>query len=170
MIRALVLATVLLLTGVMGGFQIVAAEDSEEAATPAPSEAAPLTELEQAELQATLSPEEPYWLFHAGELLVAEDDPAMAETSLLASLERDSSYAPALSLLSKLYFDTGRHAEALALLEPLRARRHGRAGGPSGGGNGLSPRISDAPRRGPGRGHGSGRGRTQEKRKKCRKP
>jgi tetratricopeptide (TPR) repeat protein len=125
MIRALVLATVLLLTGVMGGFQIVAAEDSEEAATPAPSEAAPLTELEQAELQATLSPEEPYWLFHAGELLVAEDDPAMAETSLLASLERDSSYAPALSLLSKLYFDTGRHAEALALLEPLRARAAG---------------------------------------------
>lgn len=83
-----------------------------------------LSELEsnvlEARTQSTLQPREPYWLFHVGQLYLAADSLAAAEAALHASLARDAHYPSALALLSKLYFDTGRHSEAVKLLEPVR--------------------------------------------------
>ena len=88
-----------------------------------------LTEIEDTRLQATLAPEEPYWPFHLAELHLAEAAMAEAETALKVSLAIDSAYAPTLSLLSKVYFDAGRHEEAVAMLEAAWARPGGFPGG-----------------------------------------
>lgn len=71
--------------------------------------------------QAELAPGEPYWPYHAAEIQIEADSLARAEVSLRTALARDPRYAPALSLLSRLYFDTGRHQEGVRLLEPVRA-------------------------------------------------
>jgi tetratricopeptide (TPR) repeat protein len=81
-----------------------------------------LTEIEDARLQAALAPADPYWPFHLAELHLADGALAEAETALVASIALDSTYTPSLSLLSKLYFDAGRHREAVEMLEALRAR------------------------------------------------
>jgi len=65
----------------------------------------------------TLAPKEPYWPFHLGELYVAADSTALAVRSLQQSLALDASYAPAASLLSKIYYDAAMHAEGIDLLE-----------------------------------------------------
>lgn len=72
--------------------------------------------------QSAASPTEPYWPYRLGELELASDSLAAAEEALKAALSRDATYAPALALLSKLYYRTGRHADAVALLEPVRSR------------------------------------------------
>jgi tetratricopeptide (TPR) repeat protein len=72
--------------------------------------------------QIALQPQQPYWPYRLGQIELAADSLDAAEAALRASLERDPNYAPALSLLSKLYFETGRHAEAVKLLEPARSR------------------------------------------------
>lgn len=48
------------------------------------------------------------------------DSAAMAERTLLASLGSGPQYAPSLALLSKLRFDTGRHAQAIDELAFVR--------------------------------------------------
>ena len=76
----------------------------------------------EARARMALDAREPYWPFRLGQLLAEADSLAAAETALQTSLARDSSYAPALSLLSKLYFGARRHPEAIGLLEGARIR------------------------------------------------
>lgn len=75
--------------------------------------------------RSSLAPDEPYWPFRLAELLVTTDSLAGAETALLASLDRRPFHAPALSLLSKLYFESGRHREAVTMFDSLAARPGG---------------------------------------------
>ncbi len=70
--------------------------------------------------RAALAPLEPYWPYRLAQMFVEIDSLSAAEASLRASLEREPSYAPALALLSKLYFGSRRHAEGIALLEAAR--------------------------------------------------
>ena len=72
--------------------------------------------------QSAAHPSEPYWPYRLGELELASDSLAAAEDALKAALSRDPAYAPALALLSKLYYRSGRHADAVTLLEPVRSR------------------------------------------------
>jgi tetratricopeptide (TPR) repeat protein len=76
----------------------------------------------EAREQAQLAPAEPYWPLRLGELYLAADSTGKAEAALKASLQRDHFYAPALSLLSKLYFQSGRHQEAIEMLEAARSQ------------------------------------------------
>jgi tetratricopeptide (TPR) repeat protein len=75
--------------------------------------------------QSALQPSEPYWPYAIAREAMDDDSLANAERSLQAALARDSSYPPALALLSKVYFRSGRHAEAIQLLEAARARLDG---------------------------------------------
>jgi len=128
--RALLSAPVILALGVSaagcgaGRFIGLGSDDVTEHRAAAPARA-PESSLEShlAEYreQATLSPKEPYWPFRIARAWVDADSLAPAETELRASLERDPCYAPALSLLSKLYFDAGRHDEAIRMLEAARS-------------------------------------------------
>jgi tetratricopeptide (TPR) repeat protein len=72
--------------------------------------------------RSAANPAEPYWPYRLGELELAADSLEAAEESLRAALSRDATYAPALALLSKLYYRTGRHADAVAMLELVRSR------------------------------------------------
>lgn len=75
--------------------------------------------------QSSVDVTEPYWPYRLGEVYAQADSNARAESALKSSLRRDPSYAPALALLSKLYYDTGRHQEGVELLESARARPGG---------------------------------------------
>ena len=77
----------------------------------------------EARVRATQDPSEPYWPYRIALLEANAQRPDAAETALKQAVERDGSYAPALTELSKLYYRQGRHAEGIALLEPVRARR-----------------------------------------------
>jgi tetratricopeptide (TPR) repeat protein len=76
----------------------------------------------EARERSVLEPGEPYWPFRLGVLYLAADSLAAAETAFRSALARNEVYAPALSRLSKLYFDSGRHAEAVRILMPVRTR------------------------------------------------
>jgi len=82
-----------------------------------------LEPLEEARVRASEQPGEPWWPYRMAQLETQAGRRAEAESSLRAALARDSSYAPALSQLSRVLYQQGRHEEALALLEPVRARR-----------------------------------------------
>jgi tetratricopeptide (TPR) repeat protein len=86
----------------------------------APS-ASPEEALAEAQLLTTMQPTEAYWPYRAGELLLAKGAAIEAEEALKTSLARDPSHAPALSLLSKIYFDAKRHEEAVVMLEAVRS-------------------------------------------------
>lgn len=81
-----------------------------------------LSKLDEAHAQAALQPAEPYWPYRIGELEIEVDSLAAARTALESSLARDPAYVPALSLLSKLDYDSGRHESAVKLLEAARTR------------------------------------------------
>jgi len=68
---------------------------------------------------AAVEPTEPYWPFRIAQMQFAADSLPEAESSLRDALRRDPGYAPALALLSKLYFVTSRNQEAVTLLEPV---------------------------------------------------
>lgn len=87
-----------------------------------PSAAEAPAEIARLELKAAGQPAEPYWPFRIGEIRAAGGETAEAESSLRAALARDPDHAPSLSLLSKLWYDAGRHDEAVDLLETARAR------------------------------------------------
>jgi tetratricopeptide (TPR) repeat protein len=74
--------------------------------------------LSEAQAQLAQHPGEAYWPFRVAELQLAAGSTPAAEASLLSALGIDARYAPAMSLISKLYFDAGRHEEALRVLEP----------------------------------------------------
>lgn len=88
---------------------------------PAPRLTATQRKLLDAAEQSALAPREPYWPYHAAEILLEADSLARAEGALRQALALDPAYAPALSLLSRLCFESGRHAEAVRLLEPACA-------------------------------------------------
>lgn len=75
--------------------------------------------------QAALNLQEPFWHYRIAELHLEADSLAHAEAALKSCLERNDHYVPALSLLSKLYYDAGRHREAVTLLEAVRSRPRG---------------------------------------------
>ena len=66
-------------------------------------------------------PQDPYWPYQIATECLARDSVAAGETALRASLERDAGYAPALSSLSKLLYQSGRHEEAITLLSSALA-------------------------------------------------
>jgi len=66
-------------------------------------------------------PSDPYWPYQVAQEALAHDSLSAAEEALRVSLARDSLYAPALSGLSKLLFDSGRHDEAIARLSAALA-------------------------------------------------
>jgi tetratricopeptide (TPR) repeat protein len=72
--------------------------------------------------QASLAPHEPYWSYRLGEIYVTADSLELGEAALRGALSVDPTYAPALSMLSKLYFTTGRNQQAVDMLEAARAR------------------------------------------------
>src|SRR5439155_20507838 len=81
----------------------------------------PREQLDDARAHAASAPTNPYWPYRMGELYAATDSAAGAEAALQQALARDHTYAPALSLLSKQYYDSGRHADAIEMLEAARA-------------------------------------------------
>jgi len=96
---------------------------------PAPRAAVRADAIAEAREHARLAPAEPYWPYRAGELSLQADSLANAESALREALKIDPSYAPALALLSKLQYDSGRHAEAVDLLEAAREAYASRPGG-----------------------------------------
>jgi tetratricopeptide (TPR) repeat protein len=68
-------------------------------------------------------PAEPWWPTRAAQLEAAAGHTAAAENSLRTALARDSAYAPALTQLSRMLYQQGRHDEAVRLLEPVRDHR-----------------------------------------------
>ena len=78
--------------------------------------------LAEAHARAQQSPDEPYWPYRAATLEADAGHTAAAETDLRAALARDSSYAPALTQMSRLLYVQGRHDEAVRLLEPVRQK------------------------------------------------
>ena len=70
--------------------------------------------------QLALEPAQPYWPYRLAQIQCAADSLPEAEAMLHEALHRDPNYAPALSMLAKLYFDHGRYEEGVQLLEPVR--------------------------------------------------
>lgn len=75
----------------------------------------------EAREQSAAAPTQPYWPFHLGELYLAADSLAQAEAALKTAVARDPGYAPALALLSKIYYQSGRHEQGAHLLEAARS-------------------------------------------------
>jgi tetratricopeptide (TPR) repeat protein len=71
--------------------------------------------------RAAAAPAEPYWLYRIANLHLAKGERDSAEAALEAALARDRFYAPALSVLSEMWYTAGRHLDATRRLEPLRA-------------------------------------------------
>jgi len=76
--------------------------------------------LTEAKLRAETHPSEPYWPFRAAQVHAALGEIDDAEAALVVALTRDPDHEPSLALLSKLYYESGRHEEALAILEGAR--------------------------------------------------
>jgi tetratricopeptide (TPR) repeat protein len=90
----------------------------------APAAAAPAADpMTEARARATQNPGEPFWPYRLAQLELEKQRPEPAETALKQAIARDATYAPALTALSRLYYQQGRHAEALAMLEPVRAQQ-----------------------------------------------
>jgi tetratricopeptide (TPR) repeat protein len=79
-------------------------------------------DIQEARQRVMAFPDDPYWRYRLSQFYVVADSLPAAEVALQSALARDATYAPALALLSKLYFESGRHAEAVRLLEPVRSR------------------------------------------------
>lgn len=94
-------------------------------ASPGAAEAAmtPSDPVAELRARATQNPSEPYWPYQLARLELSKQRPDTAEPALRQAIERDRAYAPALTALSRLYYEQGRHAEAIALLEPVRAHQ-----------------------------------------------
>jgi len=84
------------------------------------TDAAKLDPLAEAQLRAEEQPGEPWWPYRVATLEASAGRPAEAEASLRAAVARDSSYAPALSALSRTLYEQGRHEEAIQMLAPVR--------------------------------------------------
>ena len=76
----------------------------------------------QTRLAMQTAPREPYWSFHLAELYVAADSNAAAIAQLNAALAIDEGYAPAVSMLSKIYYEANMYPQAVSLLEGYLSR------------------------------------------------
>ena len=79
--------------------------------------------LGEARERAVEDPNEPWWPYRAAQLEAAAGHTAAAENSLRTALARDSTYVPALTRLSRMLYEQGRHDEAVLLLAPVRDQR-----------------------------------------------
>jgi tetratricopeptide (TPR) repeat protein len=77
--------------------------------------------LDEVRARAAREPSQPFWSYRLGQMYLAADSAGQAEVALKASLASDPGYAPALALMSKLYFLAGRHEEAVQMLEAARS-------------------------------------------------
>jgi Tfp pilus assembly protein PilF len=95
---------------------------------PAPGERVDAKQLERAvaalTAKAAEQPDQPYWETQLGAWYARAGLSALAAEHLQRALALDPDSAPALSLLSKLDYEAGCHAEAIARLEAVRDR-HG---------------------------------------------
>ena len=73
------------------------------------------------ESQLLLSPEDPYWPWAIGVQAMDADSAEVAEIWFKSSLQVEPLYAPALSHLTALQYQQGRHEDALALLNAAEA-------------------------------------------------
>jgi tetratricopeptide (TPR) repeat protein len=96
---------------------------------PAPAEqmdgGARVSAIDEARAKSALFPGEPYWPWRMGEVYAAMDSTAAAAAALRTALARDAQYAPAISLLSRIQYETGQHAEAIAMLDGYLAAHPG---------------------------------------------
>jgi tetratricopeptide (TPR) repeat protein len=88
----------------------------------APAASGSKDDLREAEERTVTEPAEAYWPFRAGEILATRDSLREAESMLKIALDRNPNHAATLSLLSRIWFDQGRHQEAVTLLEAARTR------------------------------------------------
>ena len=118
------LALILLASSTLAvfGMSVLGRRNDLVGRSPKPAAPDPQARLLEIREQSALDSKEPYWPYRLAQVYLAVDSTSNAETALKASLERDRFYAPALSLLSKLYFDAGRHQEAVDLLESARSQ------------------------------------------------
>ena len=79
--------------------------------------------LGDARARAQQNPTEPYWPYRVAQLQSSAGLGGQAEDALRTSIARDSGYTPALTTLSRLLYQQGRHDEAVRLLSPVRAHR-----------------------------------------------
>jgi tetratricopeptide (TPR) repeat protein len=79
--------------------------------------------LVEARRRADEQPGDPWWPYQAATLEAKAGRTADAEASLRKAVARDSSYAPAVSALSRALYEQGRHEEAIRLLAPVREGR-----------------------------------------------
>ena len=78
-------------------------------------------EVARVEARRLEDPQNPYWPYRLAEVHLAEENSVQAESDLRAALALDPRHAASLSLLSKIFWDQGRHEEAIGLLEAARA-------------------------------------------------
>jgi len=79
----------------------------------------------EARTQMEQSPSEPYWPYRVGHLYAGADSLSNAIVYLQAALDRDRDYAPAVSLMSKIYYNGETHNQAIVMLEDYIARNPG---------------------------------------------
>lgn len=79
------------------------------------------TRVAEARSRAVLDPREPYWNYELGVLYAGVDSLEISEQHFLRSLALDPGYAPALTRLTRMYYESGRSAEAVEILETSRA-------------------------------------------------
>ena len=80
------------------------------------------TVIEATRAKAQLAPQEPYWPFRMGELYAAVDSTSQAVTHLQKALDIDTAYAPAVALLSKIYYEAELYEDAIVMLEDFLTR------------------------------------------------
>jgi tetratricopeptide (TPR) repeat protein len=76
----------------------------------------------QTRAQMSAFPREPYWPYHLAELYLDADSTTEAIGNLQTALTVNPDYAPAVSLLSRVYYDRRMHAQAVTLLEDYLSR------------------------------------------------
>jgi tetratricopeptide (TPR) repeat protein len=76
--------------------------------------------LDEARARAAAEPNEPWWPYRVAELEARGGRREASEAALKDALAREPGYAPALTSISRLLYQQGRHAEAVTLLAPVR--------------------------------------------------
>jgi tetratricopeptide (TPR) repeat protein len=71
--------------------------------------------------RAEFEPTQAFWPYRLGVLYADADSLGAAEQTLRRALTLSSHHAPSLALLARIYFEQGRHAEAIRDLEAARA-------------------------------------------------
>lgn len=121
-VRVAGIVALMLLTGLLGacgGGGSPATDPSDSGQRSLDSWRAELLTVEE---NIAVTPEEAYWPYRAAEIQIAMDQPGQAQASLEQALTLDADYSPALLLLSKLHYQTGRYEHAVSLLDAALSR------------------------------------------------